>query len=103
MNGSLEVNKWCVLTYRRFTDTIFTDEDIITSDSLLGMLEKVCSSTVLQQQQKADSHLDAGCTDFPHNIHDGMNAFPRLTGSGGQLHGPLLLILCLWTFFFAAM
>jgi hypothetical protein len=39
MNGSLKVDKWCALAHKRVIGPIFNEEDIITSDLLLGMLE----------------------------------------------------------------
>jgi hypothetical protein len=55
---------WCPLTHERLVGPFFFDEGIITSSSLLGMLEN--DSLPQAQQQNRILELDCVPVYFPH-------------------------------------
>jgi hypothetical protein len=79
---------WCALTHERVIGPFFFDENIITSNSFLDMLE-LCSSAA-QQQQQSFLQLGGALVHFAHTARGCLNVnfTGRWTERGGLIAWP---------------
>jgi hypothetical protein len=65
---SPKVNVWCVLQHERVTGLFFFDEDIITSNSFLDMLENYALLQFKNNNNNLILHLDSAPVHFAHTV-----------------------------------
>jgi hypothetical protein len=65
-----KVNMWCALTHESIIGLYFFDEDIITSNSFLHMLENYALPQLNSKNNLTILQLDETPLHFSHIVHD---------------------------------